>query len=230
MKTVGIIGGMGPMATMDLVNKILCITPAKCDNEHIPMIIDNNTQIPDRTDFILGRGLDPTDELIKSAKNLEKIGSDFLVIPCNTAHYFYENIKNSVNIEVINMIEEVANFIESKSSDINRIGLLSTVGTIEGRVYDNIFEKRNIDVIKPIKEEQEIIMDLIYGIKQRRQKFDKNKIKKIIYDLKSEGVQYIVLGCTELPIAVNLLKIEGCFIDPSNILAEVIVKKVLENV
>ena len=88
MKTVGIIGGMGTLATIDLFNKIVLETNAKSDDEHLHILIDNNAQIPDRTNFILGNGENPTNELIKSAKNLEKIGADFLAIPCNTAHYF----------------------------------------------------------------------------------------------------------------------------------------------
>ncbi|HSQ89794.1 aspartate/glutamate racemase family protein [Romboutsia sp.] len=225
MKTVGIIGGMGPLATIDLFNKIVTMTNAKCDNDHIHILIDNNTKIPDRTSFILGNGENPTYELEKSAKHLEEIGADFLVIPCNTAHYFYNNIKNGVNIEVINMIEETAKSIAS--SGIKKVGLLSTTGTIKAKVYDSIFEKYDIELIKPNEYGQSVIMDLIYGIKEGREVSDKKNMMDILNYLKEQGAFYIILGCTELPIAVKMLEIEGNFIDPTSILARVAVSKAI---
>ena len=88
MKMVGIIGGMGPLATVDLFGKIVNLTDAKCDNDHIHILIDNNTYIPDRTSYILGDGENPIDELVKSAKRLKNMGADFLIMPCNTSHYY----------------------------------------------------------------------------------------------------------------------------------------------
>ena len=142
MKTVGIIGGMGTLATIDLFNKIALETNAKSDDEHLHILIDNNAQIPDRSNFILKNGENPTNELIKSAKNLEQIGADFLAIPCNTAHYFYDFINDNVDIEVINMIEETAKII--KESKVSKVVLLATTGTIKAKVYDNIFKSYNI--------------------------------------------------------------------------------------
>ena len=132
MKTVGIIGGMGPLATVDLFGKIVNLTDAKCDNDHIHILIDNNTYIPDRTSYILGDGENPIDELVKSAKRLKNMGADFLIMPCNTAHYFYNDIINNVSIPFINMIEETANYINNKN--IKKVGLLSTTGTINVKI------------------------------------------------------------------------------------------------
>jgi aspartate racemase len=110
-KILGIIGGMGPLATVNLFNKIVINTDAQNDQEHIHMLVDNNINIPDRTAFLLGTGEDPTEELIKSAVRLEKAGADFLIMPCNTAHHFYEVIKEKINIDFLNMIEETVKFI-----------------------------------------------------------------------------------------------------------------------
>ncbi len=223
MKTVGIIGGMGTVATIDLFNKIVLETNAKSDKEHLHILIDNNAQIPDRTSFILGDGEDPTYELVKSAKNLEKIGADFLAIPCNTAHYFYDVIKENVNIEIINMIEETSKFIKSKN--INKVGLLATSGTIKAKVYDNIFENYDIEIVKPNCYEQSIIMDFIYGIKQSEKSFNKEGVIEVINNLKEKNATNVILGCTELPVGMSMLGIEGNFIDPTNILAKACVKK-----
>lgn len=223
MKTVGILGGMGPLATVDLFKKIVSMTDAKSDNEHIHILVDNNTQIPDRTKCILECGESPVSELVNSAKKLEEMGADFIVIPCNTAHHFYDEVDKSVDIEVVNMIEETAKYIKEKN--VKTVGLLSTTGTIKAKVYDKIFDKYNIQVIKPSQDEQRIIMDLIYGIKEGENNFDIDKIKEIIYNLEQQGCLGVILGCTELPIAIELLGIEGEFIDPTSILASVAVKK-----
>ncbi|GAH53208.1 unnamed protein product, partial [marine sediment metagenome] len=107
-KIIGILGGMGPEATVDLFHKIIKFTPAKKDQDHFRIIIDNNPKIPDRTAAILGKGEDPLPALQETARNLEKAGVDFIIIPCNTAHYFLPQIQKSVNIPVLNMIEETA--------------------------------------------------------------------------------------------------------------------------
>ena len=225
MKTVGIIGGMGPLATVDLFGKIVNLTDAKCDNDHIHILIDNNTYIPDRTSYILGDGENPIDELVRSAKRLKNMGADFLVMPCNTAHYFYNDIIDNVSIPFINMIEETANYINNRN--IKKVGLLSTTGTINAKIYDNIFKNYNIDVINPSDENQNIIMDLIYGIKKGKKEFDKKKIQKVLTDLHHKDVEYVILGCTELPVAFELLNLSGNYIDPTEVLAKVAIKKAI---
>lgn len=226
MKTVGIIGGMGTLATIDLFNKIVLETNAKSDDEHLHILIDNNAQIPDRTNFILGNGENPTNELIKSAKNLEKIGADFLAIPCNTAHYFYDFINDSADIEVINMIEETAKFI--KESKVKKVVLLATTGTIKAKVYNNIFERYNIEIVTPNDLNQNIIMNFIYDIKKGKSDINKDEVIKVFDYFKKQNLYNIILGCTELPVGVKILDIEENFIDPTKILAKACVKKAKE--
>lgn len=220
MKKVGILGGMGPLATVDLFNKIVIMTNANCDNDHIHILIDNNTEIPDRTSFILGEGEDPTPELIKSATTLESMGADFIVIPCNTAHHFYKFVQDSVSIPVINMIEETAKFIVNMNLDSNKVGLISTTGTIFSGVYDTMFKKYNLEIVKPDTKGQQVIMDLIYGVKEGNTDFDLNSIYKVLENLSDSGCSYVILGCTELPVAFQTLDIKGDFIDPTRILAQ----------
>ena len=135
-KTIGIIGGMGPMATVDLYRKIVDYTAASKDSEHIHVYIDSNTDIPDRTEAILHGGKDPVPEMVGSAIRLECMGADFLLIPCNTAHYFYDKICPMVHIPILNMLEETA--LEVKRQSIACVGLLATDGTIESGVYDQV--------------------------------------------------------------------------------------------
>jgi aspartate racemase len=103
MKTIGILGGMGPLATADLYRKIILHTKADKDQDHVHAIIDGNTNIPDRTAYIMGKGENPLPEMIKSARTLERAGVDFIIMPCNTAHHFFDQLAKSVNIPLLNM-------------------------------------------------------------------------------------------------------------------------------
>ena len=141
-KVIGIIGGMGPLATADLFKKIVLNTKAEKDQDHIRVLIDNNTNIPDRTGAILKGGADPIPELTKSAKVLSDMGADLLIMPCNTAHYFHKNVQDAVNIPVLHMIELTMEAL--KAQGIKKAGLLATDGTIQSGIYQNIFDKSGV--------------------------------------------------------------------------------------
>lgn len=228
-KTIGIIGGMGPMATVDLYRKITELTPADSDNEHLHLIIDSNTNIEDRTANILGTGKDPTQELIRSALALEYMGADFLIMPCNTAHFYYSRITPFIKIPFINMIEETAKKIQGMN--IKTVGLLSTEGVIKSKVYTEIFNSYGIREIHPNEEGEKEVMNIIYnGIKARNYSIDLSKFKEVIENLILEGAEYLVLGCTELPIAFEKFNIEAKIINPTMILAQAAVDMALDKI
>ncbi len=217
-KTIGILGGMGPMATVDLFKKIVYYTAASKDCEHIHVCIDSNTDIPDRTDAILHGGKDPVPEMVSSAIRLECMGADFLLIPCNTAHYFYDKICAMVHIPVLNMIEETAK--EVQRQNIGCVGLLATDGTIETGVYDRVLESYGIRVLHPSILGQRNVMDLIYkGVKAGNKDIELGGFYGTIDELKQNGAQTLILGCTELPIAFEMYQIQQKNIDPTTVLA-----------
>lgn len=217
-KTIGILGGMGPMATADLFKKIVDYTAAAKDGEHIHVCIDSNTDIPDRTEAILHRGKDPVPEMVGSAVRLECMGADFLLIPCNTAHYFYDKISAMVHIPVLNMIEETAK--EVKRQNIDCVGLLATDGTIETGVYDRVLESYGIRVLHPSIPAQKNVMDLIYkGVKAGNKNIDLSGFYGTMDELMQNGAQTLILGCTELPIAFDMYQIKRKNIDPTSVLA-----------
>ncbi len=224
-KTLGIIGGMGPLATVTLFNKIVLATEAQNDQEHIHIIIDNNTRIPDRTEFLLGTGLvgtdkDPTNELIKSAQMLEGAGADFLIMPCNTAHYFYQIVKRQVKIDFLNMIEETLKVVQSEYPASKKVGILGTDGTVVTKIYDMYYNKQDIEVVAPEKETQKALMDIIYGIKKGNRAFSVDPIYNAVDELRAKGVDVFILGCTELSVANEMHKFEGNFVDALNVIAE----------
>ncbi|MFZ5969827.1 MAG: aspartate/glutamate racemase family protein [Bacillota bacterium] len=230
-KTLGIIGGMGPLATVKLFEKIVTLTDARSDQEHIRILIDNNTFIPDRTSYLVGIGEDPREQLIDSAKKLESAGADFLVMPCNTAHYFYNDILQQINIPFLHMIEETANIILEKYPGIEKVGLLATVGTCKTGVYADVFQKKGIQVLQPSEEHQQYVTDLIYGIKENR-KVNIDHFYTAVNALNSAGCQVCILGCTELSVAYDLFHLKGTYVDALDVISRKAIefagKRVLE--
>jgi len=220
LKTIGIIGGMGPLATVHLFERIVLKTKAEKDQDHIRVIIDCNTNIPDRTKAIIGDGEDPTVEMIKSAKNLESSGANFLIMPCNTAHYFIDKILENVNIPMINMLDETVKSTYEKYGQDVVVGLLATDGTIQSKIYEKYYAKMGIKTIIP-KNTQKKVMEFIYDvIKGGKFEIGPDLMFEAVEELKSMGATAFLLGCTELSSADFMYKFVGEFINPIEILAE----------
>lgn len=213
-KTIGIIGGMGPLATSDLFRKIVLNTEAVSDQEHLKILVYNDTDIPDRTAAILHGGADPVSELILCAKALEKMGADLLIMQCNTAHYFHFRVQNSVNIPVLHMINITCNVLRERN--ISKAGLLATDGTIQSGIYQDVFSDSGIELMEPTKEEQPFIMDMIYkGVKSGRWDYDTSSVRKSMEKLLNRGAETLILGCTELPLAMEMYRMDYPATDPT---------------
>lgn len=200
-KAIGIIGGMGPEATLDLFGKLIRHTDASCDAEHIRIYIDCHTGIPDRTRAILAGGESPVPYIAESAQKLAAMGADLLLLPCNTSHYYYDEIAAVSPVPVVNMIRTAAE--ELKRCGISRAGVLATDGTLRSGVYQNELAACGIDAVCPEGEDQAAVMRLIYdGIKANEPTFDIAPIERTLAHLRDAGAERLVLGCTELPVAV----------------------------
>jgi aspartate racemase len=222
-KTIGIVGGMGPLATSDLFRKIVEVTDAKSDQEHVRVCIDNNTEIPDRTAAILIGGEDPVPEMVKSAVRLQGMGADVLIMPCNTAHYFYDRLIPFVDTPFLNMIEETAK--EIKRRGIKKVGLLATDGTCRSGVYKNVFDAMGIEMCMPSPDKQKSVMDVIYkGVKAGNLSIELTGFYEAMDELFEKGAKTLILGCTELPVAFDLFKIDRPNIDPTLVLAAAAVR------
>ncbi len=219
IKILGIIGGMGPLATTELLKKIVLFTDAQSDQEHLPILIDNNTTIPDRTAYIVGLGENPITYLVESAQRLERMGADYLIMPCNTAHYFYKEIAQSITIPFLNMIEETAKYIAKTYAPEKEIGLLATEGTGNSGIYDEVFRAYNMRILKPSKDTQKFVTEFIYDIKKGKETLDLKDFFETVKDLNNQGANVLILGCTELSVAYDLFKFKGNFVDPLEILA-----------
>ena len=223
LKTIGIMGGMGPAATVDLMSRIISMTDASTDQEHIPMIVDSDTGIPDRSEAILGKGESPLPKMLASAKRLEAAGADFIVIACHAAHYYVPEIKDSIGIPVIDMPEEVAKLLKMKG--VNRAAVLATDGTVQSGLYGAALERFGIQTVYPDEDQQSTVMSLVYDYVKKGdtdpEDYPREEITGIIGDLSSRGAEVLLLASTELPIAFSIMGLRSsAFIDPTVVLAK----------
>lgn len=200
--TVGVMGGLGPMASVYFYKMVTDMTDAVKDQEHVDMVITNRATTPDRSSYILGESDEnPVYKLVDDAKKLESFGVDFIVITCNTAHYFYDKIKESVNIPVLNIVEETVKYAKEKGH--KKLGILATTGNIKIELYQQMCDKFEMDYFVLGDNMQEKVMEIIYDDIKSGKPADMNKFNEIVSHLKENDCDGIVLGCTELSILKN---------------------------
>lgn len=220
-KVIGIIGGMGPMATVDIFRKIVSMTEAENDAQHIHILIDNDTAIPDRTEAILHGGTSPVPYIIASARRLEAMGADLLVMPCNTGHFFHEEISAGCSVPLLSMPEETAAAV--KAMGLSCVGLLATDGSVKSYFLDRAFDRFGIKLLRPDDAAQKEVMRLIYDEVKAGLVPHPQRLFPALDAMSTDGAEGFVLGCTELPIAFE--GVDGYrFIDPTAILAAAAIK------
>ena len=228
-KVIGILGGMGPLATADLFQKITLHTAASCDQDHPRVCIDSNTNISDRTAALLHGGADPVPEMVRSAQRLESIGADLLIMPCNTAHNFYDAVASSVSIPVLHMIAITRDALKSRG--VKCAGLLATDGTVQTGIYQRTFEGSGVELLTPDNtEDQAAVMDIIYnGVKAGDLTHDATAFRSACEHLLARGAEVLILGCTELPPAFDIYHLDYPNVDPTLELALAAVRAACEH-
>lgn len=226
-RIVGILGGVGPEATAELFRRVIKATPVRSEQEHLRVIIDNNPQIPDRTPAVLNRGESPLKELLKTALNLERAGAEIIAIPCNTAHYWLDELCENVSVPVLDMISETASHISSQFPRIEKLGLMATEGTIKAQLYQRKLKPR--EILLPDRESQEELMAVIYGNRGIKLGFTQGAVRQrvlsIAQSLVAGGAEAVITGCTELSLVLSGQDISVPLVDPLQILAEAIVRE-----
>jgi len=223
-KKLGILGGMGPQATQYFFQRIIESTDAKCDQDHIDIMIINQASTPDRTASILSKNdKDLMSVIEKNLKLFEIYGVDNIAIPCNTTHYFYEKIQSKTKIPIINMVEEtVKSILETKG--VKKIGILATDGTIFTKIYEKECVKRDAEAVFPSEANQKKIMEIIYKEIKSGEKGDFNKFMEVVKELRDKGCEVIVLACTELSYLNKNYKLPEYCLDA----LEVLVRRSIE--
>ena len=244
---IGILGGMGTQAGLDFCNKLAMLNRGKIDQEYPLFILYNKSDMPGRPESIgiqtkslstIPRNSKNTKKynrvlksLLEGCKSLEKSGCKFIVIPCNTAHYWYEDLKKKIKIPIINMPKEVFTQTKKGCKKNSKIGLLATEGTLKTEIYDKIFKKDYI-LVKPSNNLQaNSVNKAIKHVKMGNIKLAEKSIKLAINYLIKNNCKKIILGCTELPIAIfafkslKNVKMSKLYLDPNLILANAAMAK-----
>lgn len=218
--TLGIIGGLGPLASAYFYEMITNMTAAEKDQEHIDMIILSHASIPDRTAYILGESSEsPLPYLLEDVKTLEKMGAKMIAIPCNTSCYFHEELQKNTSVVVNNMVDDTINYL--KSINVKKVAVLATTGTIKSNLYQESCQKYNLECEIPSSENQARVMSIIYDNVKKGIPVDFDAWNRVITSLDAEAV---ILGCTELSVLKEELLLTDRFIDPLEIQAHKIIK------
>ena len=220
-KIVGIIGGVGPAATAELFSKVVSLTKASCDSEHIHILIDNNPAIPDRTRAIKEGTKAPVKPVVDAGKGLIQMGADFLAIPCVTAHSFYDEILSGLSVPLLNIVEETAEFC--KNSGYKKVGILATSGTCGMHIFDKALAKKGIAAVYPNEADQKTVMHIIYDMVKAGKPAEKELLCHCLESMKNQGVDAVILGCTELPLVLCQGDFGMKYIDVLEILAKAII-------
>lgn len=225
-KIVGIIGGMGPEATVDLMQRIIRLTPASDDKDHVRCIVDNNPKVPSRIKAIIeGDGEDPGPVMADMARRLEVWGADFLAIPCNTAHYYYDVVRQAVTIPVLNMIDLVVDQVKARFGNERKIGMLASPAVAITKLYTKRFEALGVEETWPDPENQDYVFDIIKRVKTGRTSPSLHEqYVRVCDDLKNQNVRVAIVACTELSALGGKLPLT--IIDASQVLAAEIVRMI----
>ncbi len=219
-KIIGILGGMGPEATADLYMKIIRATNVEKDQDHYRVIIDSNAKIPDRTPAILGKGPNPLPMMLETGLNLQRAGADFIIMPCNTAHYFHDRLQAGLEIPVLHMIRLSAEDTRRRHPKVSKAGLLASDGTLASRLYES-YGEQGIEIVAPSGESQRDVMNAIYRyIKRGDLETGGKLLHRVAHEIMDAGAEAVICGCTEVSLVLHDGDLTVPVVDPLQVLAE----------
>ncbi len=200
------------MSTVYFYELLTAMTKAEKDQDHIDIVISSRATTHDRTAFIVGESQNnPLDMMIPDAKKLVEFGADVIAIPCNTAHYFYESLAASVNVPILNIIEESVKYIKARG--IVKFGLLATDGTVQSGTYQKYCATHGIECVIPDEKRQARVMEIIYEQVKRGRPVDMESFLEIADYMRLLGCQRLILGCTELSLIKKNAKLGDFYVD-----------------
>lgn len=224
-KTIGIIGGMGPEATIDIFQKIIDYTNVNQEEEHLHIVIDNNPKLPNRQNAILQGSESPLPMLIEMAQNLERNGADFLIMAANTPHYYYADICKHITISFLHMIEETASYIHDTYPEVSKVGILATKAMTQTGIYQEAMARQGLEVINISSEQQSQLQTEILAFKNMHSKKDLHDVvENMTSTLVACDAQVLLLACTELPLVFTQQDSILPIINPNEVIARAAVR------
>lgn len=225
LRRIGILGGMGPAAALDLQAKILALTPASRDEDHLPVVTWNVPQIPDRVAAIAGRGPSPLPAMAEGVRALEAAGAEAIAIACNTAHHWADELERTMRVPLLHIVDAVAEALALRPARPVRLGLLGTRGTLQSGFYGRRLEALGYDWIAPDEACQAAFVDAaIAAIKTADRSRAQERFAGAATHLAERGADLLLLGCTELPLAAKGTACEGMCLDANEALARSVVR------
>ncbi len=198
---VGVLGGLGPEATVEFMARVLALTPAESDQDHVHMLVDQNPGVPNRQEAVLREGEDPSSAIVGMAKRLEAAGCDFLVMPCNTAHAWEEEIRAAVSIPFLSIVDAT---VAAIPGGIRKVGLMTTPAGLATNCYQRVLTDRGVETIEHDATRVEELMKLVYSIKIGDTGADvTDGMRGLADELIDRGAELIIFGCTEIPIVLG---------------------------
>ena len=209
MKRLGILGGMGPAASAEFITRLIQQTPATKDQEHIPFVLWNNPQIPDRSTSMRNGDDKPLPYLVEGIKALKHSGCDLIVIPCNTAHFWFHELSR-LNVKIIHIVDSVADALRDANVTNSTIGVMGTQATVEFGLYQYMLNRSGWNCITPTKEEMDtLVQPAINLIKGGNIEQAQPMLMSVARSLIGRGAKAVVLGCTEIPLAIKITSEQG---------------------
>ena len=222
--TVGILGGMGPAATVDFYAKLIGATPAARDQDHLRVVIWADPTVPDRAAALLEGTTDPTPWLLDGARKLEAAGADLIVVPCNQAHAFLPGIAEAIGIPFVSIIEATVQSLHASLRPLRRVALLAATGTVRTGLYQEQLDQAGIELLVPTDPEQELAMAAFRAVKAGDTgPATEDCLTDVASRLVSRGADVLIAGCTEALLALSVERLTVPVIDPAQALAEKIV-------
>jgi aspartate racemase len=225
-RVAGVIGGMGPAATIDFMAKVLAFSqaargPGTAEQDDVRLLVDSNPAVPDRNAAIAGTGTSPGPYLAAMARGLERAGADFLVMPCNAAHAFVDHIVAATRLPFVHLIKETTRAVHQRFSGIDKVGVLAVAGTADARLYEHAFAPYAVEVLVPEGEERRRFMDCVWAVKAGNLSEETHRaMHRSARMLLDRGAALIVAGCTEVPLVVTSSSLAAPFLDATALLAE----------
>lgn len=217
-KTLGIIGGLGPMASVYFMELITRMTDAASDQEHMEILLHSHPATPDRTAYILDKTKEsPVPQMAAAGLNLAKAGAGCIAIPCMTAHCFHKELTDRIPVPVIHALEEVALYLQGQG--VKKVGLLATTGTIKANVFQEVLDRYGVETIVPSEEHQTEIMTLIYDQIKAGKPAALDLLQGASREVRKKGAEVVILGCTELSLLKGKYPMETGVLDVLDVLA-----------
>jgi aspartate racemase len=227
VEPVGVLGGLGPAATVHFMHRLVELTDAHRDQDHVDLLVWQHGSIPDRSAFLLGHGESPEPVLVSDAVALERAGARFIAIPCNTAVVWVEQMRAAVSIEVLDTVAETVDAARRAVPGLERLGLLATDGTLLAGTYAAAAAAAGVDLLTPSAQVQREVMSIVYAGVKAGEPVARERFDAVVEHLRDRGAQAVALGCTELSVLHGELGIDDpTVVDSIDALARSVIGRV----